>query len=68
MQIKKIRVGSWVETTQGNGVVLRVGGTHPPSVRVRIMTPFPRGEVFLRPRDVLNELRAPNEENTHEAK
>lgn len=56
MTIKQIKLGSWVETTVGIGTVERVGGTHPPSVRVHVRTPIPRGIVNVRPRDVLRQL------------
>lgn len=52
MNIKSIKQGSIVETTMGVGLVKRVGGTHPPSVQVVIVTPIPRGLCNLRPRDV----------------
>jgi hypothetical protein len=52
MIIKQIKVESIVETTVGVGMVLRVGGTHPPSVQVRIVAPIPRGVCNVRPRDV----------------
>jgi hypothetical protein len=39
--------------------VERVGGTFPPSVRVRIVAPFPRGLVNVPPRDVLQEVDPP---------
>jgi hypothetical protein len=55
----------WYRTKQGTGKVLRVGGTHPPSVEINITLPFPRGTVFVSPRDVLEEVPAPDqEENT----
>ena len=56
MKMKEITVGTVVETKVGVGKVLRVGGTHPPSVQVDIVQPFPRGRVSLRPRDVLRIL------------
>ena len=52
MNIKSIKQGSIVETTMGVGLVKRVGGTHPPSVQVVIVTPIPRGLCNMRPRDV----------------
>ena len=59
MTITKIKVGTWYETTQGIGQCLRSGGTHPPSVEFNITRPFPRGRVFLKPREVLKEIPAP---------
>jgi len=50
--IKKIALGMWVQTSVGFGEVKRVGGTHPPSVRVHIVGPIPRGIVNVLPRDV----------------
>lgn len=58
MQIKKIRKDSIVLTNAGYGVVLSVGGVHPPAVKVRIFAPFPRGEVWVKPRDVEREVNA----------
>lgn len=60
MKLKDIRVDMWVETKMGYGQVTRVGGTHPPSVRVRIDQPFPRGVINMVPRDILSEGRAPS--------
>ena len=45
--------------THGVGECLAAGGTHPPSVKFRITHPFPRGIVYLSPRDVLKETAAP---------
>jgi hypothetical protein len=56
MNIKSIKQGSIVETTVGVGLVKHVGGTHPPSVQVVIVTPIPRGLCNVRPRDVLRVL------------
>ena len=56
MNIKSIKQGSIVETTVGVGLVKRVGGTHPPSVQVVVVTPIPRGMCNVRPRDVLRVL------------
>ena len=56
MNIKSIKQGSIVETTMGVGLVKRVGGTHPPSVQVVIVTPIPRGLCNMRPRDVSRAL------------
>ena len=56
MTIKQIKLGSWVETTVGLGTVERIGGTHPPSVRVHVRAPIPRGIVNVKPRDVLRQL------------
>lgn len=52
MTIKKLKVGMWVRTRLGDGEVKRVGGTHPPSLRVHIVAPIPRGIVNVVPRDV----------------
>lgn len=62
MKITQIKVGKWYETKQGTGVVLAVGGTYPPSVQFSIVRPFPRGKVFLSPRDVIRELDPPAEQ------
>lgn len=56
MQIAKIKVGHWYETKVGVGECVRSGGTHPPSVRMRIVSPFPRGILNVVPRDVIREL------------
>lgn len=53
MKIKDIKVGESYETNVGLGKCVRVGGTHPPSVRMEIFEPFPRGIVNVLPRDVL---------------
>jgi hypothetical protein len=59
MQLKRIQVGKWYETKAGVGVVEQVGGTFPPSVRIRIVAPFPRGLANVSPRDVLKEVDPP---------
>lgn len=59
MNIKKIRRGLWYRTKSGDGQCLTVGGTHPPSVQIQITHPFPRGRLFLSPRDVLEEIDPP---------
>lgn len=56
MTLKSIKVGRWYETNVGIGQAERVGGTFPPSVRMRIVGPVPRGVVNVRPRDVIREL------------
>lgn len=59
MQLKQIKQGRWYETKLGTGIALKVGGTFPPSVQVRIVAPFPRGIVTMAPRDVLQEVDPP---------
>jgi hypothetical protein len=55
MTITKIKVGKWYQTKVGIGECLRVGGTFPPSVQIKITHPFPRGIVNVVPRDVFHE-------------
>lgn len=59
MPIKSIKVGSWYETTAGIGICEAAGGTHPPSVRINITKPFPKGTIYLSPRDVKAEVIKP---------
>lgn len=59
MKITSIKKGKWYRTTHGNGRCVSVGGNFPPSVMVDITSPFPRGRVNLKPRDVLEEIEAP---------
>lgn len=59
MQLKDIKRGHWYETKQGTGEAVTVGGTRPPSVRMRITHPIPRGEVMVSPRDVIREAGKP---------
>jgi hypothetical protein len=61
MQIKSIKAGRWYETELGVGECTRAGGTHPPTVQVRITHPFPRGTVYMKPRQVKREVPAPAE-------
>lgn len=56
MKLSAIKIHAWVETKMGIGQVQRVGGTFPPSVRVLITKPFPRGVVSVSPRDIVREL------------
>lgn len=58
LQIKAIKVGCWYETNVGVGECVRSGGTFPPSVRIQITAPFPRGLVNVKPRDVFREVTA----------
>ena len=59
MKLKDIKPGLWYETQMGVGQCVQSGGTHPPSVLIRIDLPFPRGAVNLRPRDVIREVPSP---------
>ena len=59
MKIAQIKRGAWYETTHGVGVVEVVGGTHPPSVKIRITHPLPRGSIFLKPRNFIGECNLP---------
>ena len=63
MNIKKIIVGKWYKTKQGTGLVERVGGTHPPSVQMLITSPFPRGVIYVSPREVEEEVPEPKPAN-----
>lgn len=59
MKMPQIKAGRWYETKLGVGECLKSGGTHPPSVMVRIDLPFPRGRVNLTPREVFHEVPPP---------
>jgi hypothetical protein len=59
MKLTAIKVGKWYETTLGIGQCVKVGGTFPPGVRIRIERPFPRGELNLTSRDVSREAAPP---------
>lgn len=59
VKIKDIKPGKFYKTAQGVGKAERVGGTHPPSVQFTITHPFPRGRVFLLPREVHEETTDP---------
>ena len=59
MKIKDIKKGEWYETTKGTGVCEAVGGTHPPSVQMRITLPYPRGRLYMAPRDILRKVDRP---------
>ena len=52
MQIKKIKRGLWYETKLGIGQAEVVGGTHPPSVKMTIYAPVPRGTMYLKPAEI----------------
>ena len=62
MTIKKIKKDHWYETTHGIGQAVRVGGTFPPSVEVKIVAPFPVGLRVMTPREVLREVPDPTKE------
>lgn len=66
MKMKDIKVGRWYETALGNGVVTRVGGTHPPSVAINIISPFPRGVCNLTAREFIREMDPPREDKPGE--
>jgi hypothetical protein len=59
MQIKQTKVGTWYETKQGVGIVLNVEARRPPLVEMRIDWPFPRGRMYVSPRDILREADPP---------
>ncbi len=59
MKLSSIKVGGWYETRLGIGECLRVGGTYPPSVKFRIVAPLPRGEVYVKPAEVLRAVPKP---------
>jgi hypothetical protein len=56
MKIKDIKVGKMYQTNIGIGVCKAVGGTFPPTVKIDIQHPFPRGVVNVKPRDVQHEI------------
>jgi len=62
MKITAIKTGKWYETNAGLGLCVRVGGCHPPAVKIDIRLPFPRGICNVSPRDVLREIPAPEKE------
>jgi hypothetical protein len=53
VELRKIKRGSWYDTTHGCGQCVSVGGTFPPSVQIEIVAPLPLGRRTMRPRDVL---------------
>lgn len=59
MRIADIKRGKWYKTTKGTGQAVTVGGTRPPSVQVNITHPFPRGKIFVSPREVEEEVPDP---------
>ena len=59
MNMKAIKAGDWYETTHGIGRCTAAGGTFPPTVRVNIVSPFPRGIINLAPKDVLRRIQDP---------
>ncbi len=61
MTLKKIVKDRWYETTHGIGQAVSVGGTFPPSVAVKIGSPFPVGLRVMTPREVLREVDPPQE-------
>ncbi len=59
MKLASIKAGRWYETRVGIGECLRAGGSFPPAVQMRIVAPFPRGVVYVTPRDVQREVQKP---------
>jgi len=59
MRAKEIKVGGWYETKLGVGECLAIQTSSPPSARMRIERPFPRGVIYVAVRDVLRKVDAP---------
>lgn len=60
MKITAIKQGKFYETKVGSvGIALRVGGTHPPSVKLEIRYPRPMGVHYVAPRDIVQEVPDP---------
>lgn len=55
----KIKAGQWYETAQGIGKCVKAGGCHPWAALVVIMSPIPRGERWLSPREFIRETTPP---------
>lgn len=56
MKTKDIKVGRFYETKLGAGECLAIQSSTPPSARMRIDRPFPRGVVYVPVRDVIREI------------
>lgn len=71
MKLSAVKVGEWYETRSGVGKCVQVGGWHPPAAKFDIVGPFPRGVVFVAPRDILRKLEphefTPDTSQTHRA-
>lgn len=57
MQVKQIKVGKMYETKQGTGICKRISTVTDTKVMIDIFFPFPRGTVWLSPRDITNEVK-----------
>jgi len=58
VKLSTVKVGHWYETKAGVGKCIQTGGWHPPAAKFQIVAPFPRGIVFVSPRDILRLLTA----------
>lgn len=56
MKLSLVKVGHWYDTTIGHGECVAVGGTFPPSARMRTVQPIPRGVQNVDPRSIRREL------------
>jgi len=56
MRAKDIKVGGFYETKVGVGECLAIHTSRPPTVRMNIMLPFPRGIIYVPCKDVLREV------------
>ena len=59
MRMRDISQGCWYLTSIGVGECLKVGGTHPPAVKLDIIHPLPRGVQWVKPRDIHEQVMQP---------
>lgn len=59
MKQSEIKPGHWYDTKLGVGPCIDSAGRFPPSVRIHIVGPMPRGVISLAPRDVYREINDP---------
>jgi hypothetical protein len=55
MRKEQIKEGHWYETKVGIGRVIKAGGCHPWAAQVNIVGPFPRGTMWVTPKDFVQE-------------
>ncbi len=59
MKQSEIKPGRWYDTKLGVGPCIDSSGRFPPSVRIHIIGPMPRGVISVTPRDVYREIDDP---------
>ena len=58
MRMRDIKVDDWYETSFGTGYCTEAAKRHPQAAKIWIMHPYPRGEVYVKPKDIIRKVEA----------